>query len=301
MKSMQRILLRLLSLSGFTLTIVQIIFHLRGQKLCFNDSCSLVEGYLNLDPLAVNTAGALFFLTIFVFSLFPRPGKGYTGLLLDLLITCGLVAEGLLVSIQIFIAHAFCSYCLIICTIILLTGLVYKLRIFGAGLILALVVIAFFSVIKLPFAGNVSLNSGTYAVKTCSSPVSTAYLIFSENCPHCRKVLNSLHGCVSCEIHFNPVSKIDKKLLPGLLPIEDYRPEINIMALKLFGINSVPVIIERTESGFGIIKGDRAILKYINEKCFCGRNKALLPAPAVGQDLLAPADDGVCSMEQECR
>jgi len=94
---------------------------------------------------------------------------------------------------------------------------------------------------------------------------------------------------------------VDRDLLPGLLPIEDFRPDVNIMALKLFGINSVPVIIERTETGFGIIKGDRAILKYINEKCFCGRGKTLLPPPTAAQDILAPGDEGVCSMEQECR
>ncbi len=301
MKNMQLIIIRLLSLSGLVLTAVQIFFHVRGRELCFNDSCTLVESYLNLDPFAVNSAGALFFLAILVLSFLARRKGDRLRLLLDLVILCGFISEGLLISIQVFIAHTFCSYCLLICFIIILTGLVYRPGLFVAGLVFAAIEIAFFSVIRLPFTGNISLNSGTYAVKTCSTPSSTAYLIFSENCPHCRKVLDSLHGCVSCEIHFNPVSKVDRQLLPGLLPIEEYNPEINVMALKLFGINSVPVIIERTETGFGIIKGDRAILKYINEKCFCGRGRGILPQPASGQGLLFPGDEGVCSMEQECR
>ena len=301
MKSLQLNSIRILSLGGLILTCIQIVLHTRGGELCFNDGCSLVEGYISLSPFVINIAGAIFFLALLVLSFLIQEGGKPLRHLFDLLILCGFIAEGILLSIQIFIAHTFCSYCLAVCCLIFLTGLVYRPMLFAAGLIFAAVEITFFAVIKLPNAGNISLNSGTYAVKTCSNPVSTAYLIFSEDCPHCRKVLDSLHGCVSCEIHFNPVSKINRELLPGLLPIEDYRPEVNVMALKLFGINSIPVIIERTDTGFGIIKGDGAILKYINKKCFCGRGTALVPAPALGRDLLSPSDEGVCSMEQECR
>jgi len=291
--------IRFLSLIGVLLVCLQVFLHLRGEELCFTDTCSLVESYLSLSPLLINSAGGLFFLAIFLLSFFIK-GNGRPFLpVLDLLLLSGFIAEGILLSIQIFFAHKFCSYCLIICCLIFVIGLVYRPRLFVAGVLFATLEIALFSVIKLPFADNITLDSGTYAVKTCSSPASSAYLIFSENCPHCRKVLDSLHGCISCEIHFNPVSKLDKELLPGLLPIENYRPEVNILALKLFGINSVPVIIERTENGFGIIKGDKAIIKYIRGKCFCGKNEQLLPSN--GQGFLGPEENGVCSMEQECR
>ncbi len=301
MKRLQLNSIRALGLVGLALTSVQIFFHLRGQELCFNDGCSLVESYIRLSPFIVNITGAAFFVAILALTLLLKKDKAPAGRLLDILILCGFVSEGILLSIQIFIARTFCSYCLTICAIVFLMALLYRPRLFISGLLFVAIEISFFSVIKLPYAGNVSLNSGTYAVKTCSSPVSVAYLIFSENCPHCKKVLDALHGCVSCEIHFNPVSKVDRELLPGLLPLDHYRPEINILALKLFGIDSVPVIIEETETGFGIIKGDRAIIKYIKEKCFCGRAKELIPVPGQDLDLLPPGDDGVCSMEQECK
>lgn len=300
MKTKQLNSIRLLSLAGLIVTCIQIVLHLRGTELCFNDTCSLVESYISLNPFVVNMAGAIFFLSIFAMSLLIKKDKSFS-LPLELVILCGFISEGILLSIQIFLARSFCSYCLIICCLVFLIGLIYRPRLFVTGIIFAALEISCFAVIKLPYAGNISLNSGTFAVKSCSSPVSVAYLLFSENCPHCRKVLDSLHGCVSCEIHFNPVSKIDGNVLPGLLPLENYKPEINILALKLFDISSVPVMIEQTETGFGIIKGDRAIIRYINEKCFCGRGRDLIPAPSGSRDLLAPQDEGVCSMEQECR
>ena len=292
--------IRLLSLAGLILTSIQIILHLRGRELCFNDGCSLVESYISMSPFVVNMAGAFFFLFIFVLSFLIKKNKNFS-MPLELVILCGFISEGILLSIQIFLARSFCSYCLTICCLIFLMGLIYRPRLFAAGVIFVALEISCFAVIRLPYAGNISLNSGTFAVKSCSNPVSVAYLVFSENCPHCRKVLDSLHGCVSCEIHFNPVSKIDTELLPGLLPLENYKPDINILALKLFGISSVPVLIERTETGFGIIRGDSAIIRYINEKCFCGRGREIIPAPSGSGDLLAPQDEGVCSMEQECR
>ncbi len=301
MKRLQLNSIRILALSGLALTFIQIFFHLRGKELCFNDGCSLVEGYIRFSPFIVNTIGSAFFLAVLGLTFLVKKNKGLACLLLDLLILCGLVSEGILLSIQLFIAHSFCSYCLIICAIIFLIAITYRPKLFVTGLVLVALETVFFSMIKLPYAGNVSLNSGTYAVKTCSNPVSVAYLIFSERCPHCQKVLDALHGCVSCEIHFNPVSKVDRQILPGLLPIENYRPEINVLALKLFGINSVPVIIEQTGTGFGIIKGDKAIIDYIHEKCFCGRGKEIIPVPSNGLGIFSPSDSGVCSMDQECK
>ncbi len=300
MTKIQRYLIRLFSLAGIILTAAQIFMHTRGGELCFNESCTLVESYLNLDPFIVNLAGGMFFLSILCLSFFAQRDKALKSIM-EFLMLCGFIAEGILLGIQMFLVHSFCSYCLTICSLIILTGLVYRPGIFIAGILFMSLELGLFSAIKLPYAGNVSLNSGTYAVKSCSNPVSVAYLIFSESCPHCKKVINALHGCVSCEIHFNPVSEINEELLPGLTPIEDYKPEINVMALKLFGINSVPVIIEQTKNGFDIIKGDAAILRYIRESCFCGSQK---PAPAdvnANQDLLLPGDSGVCSIYEECK
>ncbi len=287
---------------GVLLTLGQMLMHLRGKEICFNQGCKIVEGVLALDPLVVNGAGALFFLTI-IFLVFVIKRRGDLSFLLDLLLLCAFVAEGLLLSIQLFIAHTFCSYCLLIASLVLLVTISYRGRIAIFGMSFVTIEMAIFSFISLPFQNldTLNLNQGTYAVKTCSNPGSVAFLIFSENCPHCKKVLSNLQGCVKCEIHFNPVSKIKKEVLPGLIPIEGYEPQINLLALKIFDINSVPVLIQRTDDGYKIIKGDEKIIEFIHSQCFCpGSSMPAVPF-LQGQDLLQQGQDGVCSLDEQCK
>jgi len=293
--------IRILALFGLALTVAQLFFHFRGQELCFNQGCQIVEDFLSLSPVIINVAGFLFFFSVFLFSFWARSEKNLEAKwLLCLLIFAGFVCEGILISIQLFIAKNFCSYCLIIASIIFLIGFVFNFRVFLSGVSLLVLEIFLFSHIKFPLGTNINLNGGTYGVKTCSSPTSVAYLIFSQNCSHCKKVLDTLTGCVKCEIHFNPISKIKKELLPGVIPVEDYRPEINILALKIFGINSVPVLIQRTKSGFKVIKGDEQIIKYITENCFCSGGE-LVPDFPLDEPVFEEPTQGVCSMLEECK
>ncbi len=286
---------------GLILTTIQILMHLKGQELCFNQGCRIVENVLSINPLLVNGLGTLFFSTVILLVFLTRKRKDLL-FLFDLLILCAMVAEGILLSIQLFVAHTFCSYCLIIASMIILISLFYKARTTIFGMAFITVELALFSFIDLSFSTrqSVNLNQGTYAVKTCSNPRSVAYLIFSQNCPHCKKVLSSLQGCVKCEIHFNPISKINKEILPGLIPIEGYKPEVNVLALHIFDINSVPVLINRTDDGYKIIKGDENILKFIKNQCFCP-GSGIVQLPFIEQAPLFDSQEGVCSLKEECK
>jgi len=291
----------ILAAIGLALTAAQIVMHLNGQELCFNQGCKIVENVLTLNPLIVNGLGLLFFLSVILLMLIKKKRKDLD-FLLDLLLLCALVAEGILLSIQLFVVQTFCSYCLLVASIIILTSTVYKTRIAILGLAFITVELAIFSFINLsmPLSRSITLNQGTYAVKTCSNPRTVAYLIFSENCPHCKKVLSNLNGCVRCEIHFNPISKIDKEILPGLIPIDGYSPEINLLALNIFDINSVPVLINRTDNGYKIIKGDEKILDFIKTECFCpGSTAGALPF--VNEPEFLGHEEGVCSLKEECK
>jgi len=295
------IAITLISTLGLVLTSLQIAMHLKGEELCFNQGCKIVENILSLNPLIVNSLGAIFFLCVILLSFLIKKRKDMA-FLLDLLLLCAMVAEGILLSIQLFVAKTFCSYCLIVATLIFIISLIYNTRTAIFGLAFVTVELALFSFINLsnPVSESVNLNQGTYAVKTCSNPRTVAYLIFSENCPHCKKVLSNLHGCVRCEIHFNPVSKVSKEVLPGLIPIEGYRPEVNVLALHVFDINSVPVLIHRTDDGYKIIKGDEKILEFIKTQCFCP-GSAGGELPFVEQPPFFTPEEGVCSLKEECK
>lgn len=302
MDRLRYISINILSSLGLILTGAQFFLHLRGKELCFNEGCKIVESVLSLDPLIINGLGFLFFFAV-ILSLALAQGRRQGGLPIYILLLSALVAEGILLSIQIFIAHTFCSYCLLIATIIILITIIYDPKTALSGTVFIVLELSIFSLIRVPvmIPESVNLNQGTYAVKTCSNPVSVAYLIFSENCPHCKKVLRSLRGCVKCEIHFNPVSKINREILPGLIPIEGYRPEINILALKVFDIHSVPVLIERTSDGYKIIKGDKKIIHFINRQCFCPGSVIPGIPPITGSPLFQNGEEGVCSLQEQCK
>ena len=101
-----------------------------------------------------------------------------------------------------------------------------------------------------------------------SDPVKQMYLVFSEDCPHCHKVIEALRGCTKCEFHFNPVKGINREVLPGLDHNEAYSPRINTMALKLSGIDTIPVLIARNVDGLTFIRGEKNIITFIQNTCF---------------------------------
>ncbi len=302
MKRAKSLAIILVATLGLLLSAGQIILHLFGSEICFNQGCKVVESFLRLNPLIVNGLGSLFFLSLIILSAISKKRRDLLPLVTFILLLA-MVAEGILFSIQLFIAHTFCSYCLIIATLIVLIAFIFDSKTALIGIALALFEVLIFSNIQLPLQTDrsVNLNQGTYAVKTCSNPRSVAYLIFSENCPHCKKVLANLQGCVRCEIHFNPVSKINEEVLPGLIPIEGYRPEINILALQIFDIHSVPVLIQRTDDGYKIIKGDENIIRFIKNHCFCPGSQ-VPELPFVDQPpIFEQNENGVCSLDEQCK
>ncbi len=159
--------------------------------------------------------------------------------------------------------------------------------------------IAIFSMLSFDTGKNVlaglTLDDGTFAIRSCSEPEKRLYLLFSEDCPHCKNVLRALQGCTRCEFHFNPVSRIDSLMLPDIQPNPSYKPEVNVITLKMLGINAIPVLIDKRDDGMIFVKGDKNIIEYIEKSCF--PKNVLLEQE---EFLLQPSDDGVCSELKSC-
>ncbi len=149
-----------------------------------------------------------------------------------------------------------------------------------------------FDTAKNPLRG-LTLDDGTYAVRRCSDPVKQLYLIFSEDCHHCYKVIEALEGCTRCEFHFNPIKEISAGLLPGLSPNEKFLPEINTATLKILGIDTVPVLIAKDHDGLTFIEGERNIINYIQNTCF-----QEIPSLDGNPGDLFETEDGVCSLNE---
>ena len=289
-----------LPLAGSLLTLVQIGAVLtRGEAICLNEGCRIAENLTSLNQIYVNMAGLAYFQAIFwAWRLRGKPWIETA--VLPAMLLAGLGAEGTMIGFQALVAHSFCSYCLTIFLLILLLNACLGFRhFFTGGLIFAAGLLVFAS---LRFnegmaSKGLSIDSGTCAVKTCSNPKKRLYLIFSENCPHCRAVLDNLKTCSACEVHFNPVSRLKAGTLPGLDTIKDYNPKINMILLKLLNIYTIPVLIIENRDGLSFIRGDEGIIKYLKEKCASPSTAGaeLAPASPFGQQ------EGVCSYNEPCK
>ena len=288
----------ILSIFGASGIVLQIIsLSLRGETFCLNQGCKVVEQLTTISPGVFNTIGLSFFLIVATLAFFSK-GRDSVEWVLKCVLLAGLSADAVFVGYQVFVAKVLCSYCLTVFGIILLLNLVTGPRQFSLGLLVILAELTAFSLLRFDLGvplSEISLDHGTYAIRACSNPSRSLYLIFSKDCPHCKKVINTLRGCSQCEFHFNPVEKIDKMILPGLLPESSYDPKVNILTLKLLGINSIPVLIDKNDKGMLFIRGDRNIISYIEKYCFA-------PYPTIEEGLRQGFEtkDGVCSLDEEC-
>ncbi len=281
-----------LSLLASLIVCTQILFILaKGDIVCLNEGCRVVESQTIISPFYFNLLGLFYFQVVFWLSLINR--KKPQKYLLPLILLAGIAVEGILIGFQTFVVHTYCSYCLLIFLFVVILNGLADLRQLGIGLAMVIVQMGAFSLLRFNAPENLlegfTLDKGTYAIRECSDANKQhLYLLFSENCPHCHNVLKTLEQCTRCEFHFNPIEHITSEILPGIIPNKTYTPLINSMTLKIFGIDTVPVLIAMKSNGLIFIKGESSILSYIENNCF---HKTIL------DDYLS---DPIPSWEEEC-
>ncbi len=159
-----------LALAAALLTAAQSAFILlRGDAFCLNEGCRVVEDLTRVPPLVVNLAGLVFFLAL-IFglrasgSLRRRLPRFVAPLLL-----AGLAVEGVLFGFQLFVAEAFCSYCLAVLGAVVALNLLLGARQAAHGLLFFLAALLAFSSLELERPGQ-----GGAALRTASSPAAPA-------------------------------------------------------------------------------------------------------------------------------
>ncbi len=301
---------KLISATSFAASILIVIqvlvILLRGEAACLNQGCKIVESLLAVPPLYFNLVGFFYFQA--VCWLFFLARKKNT-LLMDLsriLLLTGVAVEGVLVAYQLYVAGALCAYCLILFAFILLLNALAGWKQSVAGISILAGVLLISSLLSYGPTALLSkqqtINSGTYGTRTCLNPQKELYLFFSADCPHCKNVIQALEGCTSCNFHFNPIEKLAGFDLKGTVRAASYDPELNKLLLKLLGIDTIPVLLEKNQSGFSIIKGEKQIIHYIQQACYLA--DPILYLNTEGQSSRNPIpvfnEEGDCSVNIEC-
>ncbi|MBA3005996.1 MAG: vitamin K epoxide reductase family protein [Proteobacteria bacterium] len=300
-------LISTISFAASILVLIQILVILfRGEAACLNQGCKIVENLIAIPPLYFNLVGLFYFQAVcWLFFLARRKGPRLMDLSRLFLLT-GVAVESVLIAYQMYVAEAFCSYCLILFAIVLLLNALagWKQSLAGISILSGIILIS--SMLSYGpttlLSKQETINSGTYGTRTCLNPQKELYLFFSADCPHCKNVIQALEGCSSCNFHFNPIEKLDKFELNGMKRTASYDPELNKLLLKLLEIDSIPVLLEKNQSGFSIIKGEKQIIHYIQQACYLAN--PLLYLNTEGQSSQNPIpvfnEEGECSLNIEC-
>ena len=300
--------MRILAFFASLLAAGQIIFNLiSGSILCLNQGCHIVESLTVIPPLYLNIIGFIFFQMIFWSSRYVKQKPVQQTDLLGMLLIAGLAFSSALLAYQIFFVHAFCGYCLLIFGFVFAMNLCYGRKQQITGTALLSVILFSFSILNfMPtevFSKFYSLKNAAYGVKSCDAPSKEIFLIFSSDCVHCKNVIQELSNCNSCNLYLNPIDEIDSIEAVDIKLNPDYSPDLNRLILKVLEIDTVPVLISKSQEGYRFIKGEKKIINYVRHACFTQDNVLYLDESlSTGAEEISviTEKDGECSVEIDC-
>jgi len=263
-----------IALAGSLLTLVQIILLESGlDGICFSGGCEIVDSQTTIPPLFFNFFGLVFFQAVF-WGIWAGQRSEELQFYVRMLLLAGLAAEGVLVSFQYVVVESFCTYCLIIFSLVALLNLLRGLRQAVTGAAIFAAVVISFATLQFTTATSESiatgindLDKGAYAVLTGEVKKPKVVLFFSSTCPHCEKVIESMQQGSTCTVSFNPVSKVTKFPLTTLVTNEHYDVGVNRAFMMSLGQKSIPVLLVQQQKHIQLISGGNAIMNYLDESC----------------------------------
>ena len=273
-RSMATRLTLVVALGGSLLTLIQIILLESGlDGICFSGGCEIVDSQTTIPPVFFNFFGLVFFQTVFWCAWTGRRSKELQ-YYVRILLLAGLAAEGVLVSFQYVVVEAFCTYCLIVFSLVILLNLPQGLHHAVTAVAMFVAVVIAFSTLQFKAttsesgdAGIKDLGKGTYAVLPGEENKPKLALFFSSTCPHCERVIKSLQQGTTCTVSFNPVSKVTKFPLTSLVVNENYDVGVNRGFMKFLGQKSIPVLLVEQQNNIQLLSGGNAIRNFLDESC----------------------------------
>jgi thiol-disulfide isomerase/thioredoxin len=273
-KPLQAKLSLVVALAGSLLTLVQIVLLESGlDGICFSEGCEIVDSQTTIQPVFFSFFGLVFFQAVFWCVWAGRRSKELQ-FYVRMLLLAGLAAEGVLVSFQYVVIEAFCTYCLIVFSLVVLLNLLHGLHHAVTAAAVFVAVVVAFSTLQFKAttsgsgdAGINGLGKGAYAVLPGEENKPKLALFFSSTCPHCERVIKSLQQGASCTISFNPVSKVTKFPLTTLATNEDYDISVNRTFMMSLGKKSIPVLLVEQQEQIQVLSGGNAIMNFLDDSC----------------------------------
>lgn len=229
-----------LSIGLMLFSIFNYILIITGSTLCKSDGCSLAGTMITIDKQYLYLLGSLFgslmtYLAYFLKdndNVATEQNEGKLNDLWNILITGAIIFESV-IYLNLFITTG--SVCLI-CSVfyILLISIFIATR---PIITLFPIIISVFLALNLMHTSKVNFK------------VNSQYTLFqSESCPHCKKAKKALD---EDGVIYTKVNALDSEAYSFL---------------QSLNITSIPVLLEKTSTGYKIIQGDTNIINSLNKK-----------------------------------
>jgi len=298
------------ALGGSLLTLIQVILLESGlDGICFSGGCEIVDSQTTIPPLFFNFFGLVFFQSVF-WGVWAGRRSRELQFYVRMLLLAGLAAEGVLVSFQYVVVETFCTYCLIILSVVVLLNLLHGLHhiVTGAAIFVSVVIafstLQFKTTSEATVTGIKDLEKGVYAALPGEENKPRLALFFSSSCPHCEKVIKSMQQGTTCTVNFNPVSRVTKFPLSTEMPNEHYDISVNRAFMTSLGQKHIPVLLVEQQKHLQLISGGNAIMNYLDKAC---RLPSTPPPPKQTLNIFEPAEelilqtrDDSCSDDVDC-
>ena len=259
---------RQIALLASFMTMAQIVFiWWKGDALCLNQGCKVVEQLTKIPPVVINLAGLVYFLLLFWGLQVSRNQIRRVPRFVAPLLLGGLAVEGVLTGFQYLVAQAFCFYCLSILTVVVLLNIMLGWRQLLQGAFIFSAVFLALSSLKLApvAAGQNAFKQGIFASRSGTPAQPASHLFYSSTCTHCQNVLDALGRNPKVAVHLNPVDLVTATSLPGAQINKTYSFQANRDLLASLGIDEIPVLIRTTATGLNVFRGEQAIIAAINQ------------------------------------
>ncbi|MCB4746347.1 MAG: hypothetical protein LGB68_04220, partial [Sulfurovum sp.] len=259
-----------LPIALFVYITIETYMKLHHTSLCDATGCKLAGELLRFKSIYLNYIGLLGTLLLALFgglSLRNERFKYY----FQTLLFGALAFETTLFSYQVASNPEPCVFCM---------------GVLGSLFIIALLEARHNLLLPISIAGAISISIATLGIFQNQSVLvqKGLYLIYSDTCPHCKKVKKYF---AQHHIDYTSLSVVD----PSARAV-----------LKYFDIDKIPVLIDKNTHNYNVIVGDSAIIKHFDHENLAHSavsntpSKDILTSPSSIPNIFRSNEDEGCSI-----
>ncbi|MDO9515096.1 MAG: hypothetical protein Q7J01_03220 [Syntrophales bacterium] len=231
----------MLSITGTLVILIEVAMNLSRTSLCISEGCKTVASQVRYGNITILLLGAAAFLLL---SILSRPSSSKHGRrrdqIISMVVCAAIASEGFLVGYQAFRVHAPCWFCLAVCALFALMGILW--------------ILSGHWEVTTGFAGFFTILALFYLIL----PVPTGGESLADYIGQNRLTLFYSNACKSCE-------EIETLCKEGNIVINKVDADEHFDLLEGMDIYEIPVLFINGNEEKRVLIGKKKIAAYLSE------------------------------------